>query len=105
MAQRFRGMANSYRDFEPPSLDAQQAMLTQLLRSEGQNHLLILDNLESITGTHLAIQHTLPPEEQSALHSFLTDLVGGCTLVLLGSRSREDWLAQGTFKDNRYDLA
>jgi hypothetical protein len=87
IAQQLLGMATYSRDFQPLSLDAQQAMLTQLLRSEGQNHLLILDNLESITGTHLAIGHTLPPEEQSGLHSFLTDLVGGRTLVLLGSRS------------------
>ena len=69
-----------------------------------RRHLLILDNLESITGAHLAIQHTLPPEEQHALRRFLTDLAGGRTLVLLGSRGSEDWLAQGTFGDNRYEL-
>jgi tetratricopeptide (TPR) repeat protein len=91
-----------YTDFQPLSLAAQQAMLSQDLR--GQNHLLILDNLESITGAHLAIQHTLPPEDQSALHSFLTDLAKGHTLVLLGSRSGEDWLAKSTFDDNIYEL-
>ena len=89
-------------DFQPLSLDAQQAFLARRLRAE--NHLLILDNLESITGAHLAIQHTLPPEEQDALRRFLTDLVGGRTLVLLGSRGGEDWLAQGTFDDNVYEL-
>ena len=77
-------------------------MLSQELR--GKNHLLILDNLESITGAHLAIQHTLPPEDQAALRSFLTDLAKGHTLVLLGSRSGEDWLAKGTFDDNIYEL-
>ncbi len=77
-------------------------MLSQDLRSK--NHLLILDNLESITGAHLAIQHTLPPGEQAALRSFLTDLAKGHTLVLLGSRGREDWLAKGTFDDNVYEL-
>ena len=91
-----------YTDFQPLSLAAQQAMLSQDLR--GKNHLLILDNLESITGAHLAIQHTLPPDEQSALHSFITDLAKGHTLVLLGSRSGEDWLAKGTFDDNIYEL-
>jgi tetratricopeptide (TPR) repeat protein len=91
-----------YTDFQPLSPKAQQAMLTQDLR--GNNHLLILDNLESITGAHLAIQHTLPENEQASLHSFLTDLARGHTLVLLGSRSGEDWLAKGTFDDNVYDL-
>jgi hypothetical protein len=91
-----------YTDFQPLSLKAQQAMLSQELRSN--NHLLILDNLESITGAHLAIQHTLPPDEQTALHSFLIDLAKGHTLVLLGSRSGEDWLAKSTFDDNIYEL-
>jgi tetratricopeptide (TPR) repeat protein len=77
-------------------------MLSQDLRSK--NHLLLLDNLESITGAHLAIQHTLHPDEQAALCSFLTDLAKGHTLVLLGSRSGEDWLAKGTFDDNIYEL-
>jgi tetratricopeptide (TPR) repeat protein len=89
-------------EFQPLDLDAQQSMLTKKLRSE--HHLLILDNLESITGSHLAIQHTLRPKEQTALHRFLTDLAGGLTLVLLGSRSSEDWLSKDTFADNVYDL-
>ncbi len=93
-----------YTDFQPLSPKAQQAMLAQDLR--GNNHLLILDNLESITGAYLAIQHTLPPDEQAALHSFLADLArgNGKTRVLLGSRGGEDWLAKGTFDDNLYDL-
>ncbi len=91
-----------YTDFQPLPLASQQAMLSQDLR--GKNHLLILDNLESITGAHLAIQHTLPPDEQAALRSFLTDLAKGHTLILLGSRSGEDWLTKGTFDDNIYEL-
>ncbi len=102
IAQKLLGLGKYYSEFQPLSLDAQQAMLTQKLRAE--NHLLILDNLESITGAHLAIQHTLPPDEQTDLHSFLADLTRGHTLVLLGSRSGEDWLARGTFDDNVYDL-
>ncbi len=77
-------------------------MLASRLRAE--HHLLILDNLESITGAQLAIQHTLPSDEQSALHDFLSELVGGHTLVLLGSRSSEAWLARDTFDNNIYDL-
>ncbi len=90
------------RDFQPLGLGAQQAMLAQRLRAE--RHLLILDNLESITGAELAIQHTLPEEEREALRRLLADLVGGKTLVLLGSRGGEEWLALGTFGDNTYDL-
>ncbi len=91
-----------YTDIQPYPLDEQQAMIAEKLRAEP--HLLILDNLESITGAHLAIQHTLPKPEQDALRSFLADLSKGKTLVLLGSRGGEDWLAKGTFDDNLYDL-
>ncbi len=102
IAQKLLGLGKYYSEFQPLSLDAQQAYLAGRLRAE--NHLLILDNLESITGAHLAIQHTLPPDEQAALCSFLIDLARGHTLVLLGSRSGEDWLAKGTFDNNVYDL-
>jgi tetratricopeptide (TPR) repeat protein len=91
-----------YTNFQPLSLAARQAMLAHELRSA--NHLLILDNLESITGAELAIQHTLPADEQARLRSFLADLAKGRTLVLLGSRGGEDWLAKGTFEDNVYEL-
>ena len=91
-----------YVTFQPLALDVQQSLLAQRLRSE--RHLLILDNLESITGTQLAIQNTLPQEEQAALHRFLVALADGKTLVLLGSRGSEDWLADATFIDNIHDL-
>jgi tetratricopeptide (TPR) repeat protein len=101
IAQQLYGQ-RYYTDFQSYSPAAQQAMLSQDMRSK--NHLLILDNLESITGEHLVIQHTLPPNEQSTLRSFLTDLAKGYTLVLLGSRGGEDWLARGTFDENIYEL-
>lgn len=88
--------------FQPLSLNAQQKFLAERLRAH--RHLLILDNLESITGTHLAILNTLSPDEQQALRGLLADLAGGHTLVLLGSRSGEEWLAKETFADNVYDL-
>ncbi|MBI4321702.1 MAG: tetratricopeptide repeat protein [Chloroflexi bacterium] len=81
---------------------AQQEMLAERLRAI--RHLLVLDNLESVQGARLAIQHTLPPEQQEALRRFLVDLAGGRTIVLLGSRGGEDWLARGTFGDNVYEL-
>jgi len=89
--------------FQPLPEIAQQKKLVQRLRAE--RHLLILDNLESITGAHLAIQHTLEQDEQQNLHSLLKDLVGGNSLILLGSRGAEAWLAKGTFGNNVYSLS
>ncbi|OQW90541.1 MAG: hypothetical protein BWK79_19585, partial [Beggiatoa sp. IS2] len=89
--------------FQPLSPAAQQQKLVRELKAT--RHLLILDNLESITGTQLAILHTLPPAEQAALQGFLAALHGGKTLVLLGSRSDEAWLAKGTFGGNVYALS
>jgi tetratricopeptide (TPR) repeat protein len=88
--------------FQPLRPPAQQAMLEERLRAV--RHLLILDNIESVTGTHLAIRNTLPEDERELLHDFLSQLAGGRTVVLLGSRGGEDWLAQGTFEDNVHDL-
>jgi hypothetical protein len=96
IAQNLYG-PNYYTDFQPLSLPAQQAMLSQDMR--GKNHLLILDNLESITGAHLAIQHTLPLEEQAALRSFLTDLP--VTLVTRLARLR---VASRHLTTTLYDL-
>lgn len=88
--------------FQPQTLPVQQQMIAERLR--GHRHLLILDNLESITGTHLAVCNTLSEDEQQKLRGFLADLTGGRTFVLLGSRGGEDWLARGTFDNNVYDL-
>ncbi len=101
MAQQLYG-PKYYTDIQPFPLAEQQIMIAEKLRAG--HHLLMLDNLESITGAHLAIQHTLPKTEQEALRSFLADLARGKTLVLLGSRGGEDWLAPATFDDNIYDL-
>jgi hypothetical protein len=88
--------------FEPLGLDAQQALLSERLRAH--RHLLILDNLESITGSALSIPNTLPPAERDALRGFLAALRDGRTLVLLGSRGGEEWLAPDTFGTNAYEL-
>uniref|UniRef100_UPI0020295AE7 tetratricopeptide repeat protein n=2 Tax=unclassified Caballeronia TaxID=2646786 RepID=UPI0020295AE7 len=103
IAKTLLGMADYHARFVPMAdLAIQQSFLAEQLR--GQRHLLILDNLESITGTHLAIAHGLPPIEQTALKEWLKALVGGHSLVLLGSRSGETWLAQDTFGEHVYDL-
>jgi tetratricopeptide (TPR) repeat protein len=103
MALRLLGKARYYGEFEPLSPAGQRARLARELN--GRRHLLILDNLESITGAYLAIPNTLPPEEQRHLREFLAALSGGKTLVLLGSRGGEAWLAPGTFGDAVHDLA
>jgi tetratricopeptide (TPR) repeat protein len=92
IAQKLFSQAEYYGTFRPYSLEKQQAILAERLRA--RRHLLILDNLESITGANLAIQNTLPPEERDALCRLLSDLSGGKTMVLLGSRSGEEWLAR-----------
>ena len=102
LAQQIFPQIEYLQAFQPLSPKAQQAKLVKHLRA--RRHLLILDNLESITGSHLAIQHTLPQEEQNALRRFLTDLKDGRTRILLGSRSGEAWLAKDTFGENIHDL-
>jgi tetratricopeptide (TPR) repeat protein len=91
-----------YPAFQALPLPAQQVQIAERLRAT--RHLLILDNLESITGAPMAILNTLPEHEREALRDFLVELVDGSTLVLLGSRGGEEWLAKGTFNENVYDL-
>jgi tetratricopeptide (TPR) repeat protein len=102
VGRRLWGHHEYERQVQPLREEAQQARLMERLRP--QRHLLILDNLESITGTQLAILNTLTPVEQEEIRELLQALGGGRTLVLLGSRGEEQWLAPGTFEDNRYEL-
>jgi len=88
--------------FQAMNLKARVRKLEQKLRSEA--YILILDNLESVTGQPLAIQNTLPENEREAIADFLKNLVGGKTKVILGSRSEETWLQRRTFKENIYQL-
>ena len=86
---------------DPDERVAQEAVARRL-RSE--RCLLVLDNLESVTGEQLAIGQSLSEAERRALQEFLGKLRGGKTLVLIGSRSKEDWLAAGTFEANIHPL-
>jgi len=80
-----------------------RAAVLQSLKST--RHLLILDNLESITGERLAVQNTLSPEAQADLRAFLQDLVDTHSLVVLGSRGGEGWLRPDPLRDGDvYDL-
>ena len=102
LGRRLWGEQTYIQELHPKSLAIQQDRIATRLRAT--RHLLILDNLESITGSNLAILHTLAPADQRALHGFLRDLAGGKTLVLLGSRGPEAWLAPGAFDANVYEL-
>jgi tetratricopeptide (TPR) repeat protein len=88
--------------FQAMNPNAQIPKLVKKLKAEP--HILILDNLESVTGQELAIQNTLLPNEQERLKDFLNRLAGGKTRIVLGSRSGEDWLRNDTFRTNIYRL-
>jgi tetratricopeptide (TPR) repeat protein len=88
--------------FQAMSQPAQVQKLVAKLR--GAAYAVILDNLESVTGQQLAIQNTLPEAERQQIRDFIGKLVGGKTRVVLGSRSREEWLQTQTFKQNIYEL-
>ncbi|WP_035153627.1 tetratricopeptide repeat protein [Calothrix sp. 336/3] len=90
-----------FASFQAMNLTAQTQKILQKLRSE--SYILILDNLESVTGQALAIQNTLREPEQNQIRDFLSRLVGGETRVILGSRSDESWL-KTAFKQNIYKL-
>ncbi len=86
------------RVFQPMSLAARHAMLTRRLRS--QRHLLIIDSLEMVTGSHLAMQPMIPASQQGMLRYFLQSLEGGQTFVLLGSRGDGEWLTSSSTQHN-----
>ena len=88
--------------FQAMSQAAQVPKMVTLLRGAG--HVLILDNLESVTGEPLAIPNTLPQGSQVQLRDFLKKLAGGKTRVIFGSRCGEDWLKTATFQQNVYGL-
>ena len=91
-----------YSDFQATKPNPRAMKLVAKLRAE--SHIIILDNLESVTGQPLAIQNTLEEAEQELIKDFLSQLVEGNTKVILGSRSGETWLQPTTFRENCYQL-
>ncbi|TAF52208.1 MAG: CHAT domain-containing protein, partial [Oscillatoriales cyanobacterium] len=79
------------REFQACDSETQQFWLTATLRST--RYALVLDNLESVTAAALSIPNALPEAEREAIAGWLRTLLGGKTLVLLGSRGREAWLS------------
>ena len=93
-----------YGRFETFSSLSAEAKTQKVVGSlKASRHILILDNLESVTGQALAIQNTLDEREQGRLRDFLVRLVGGKSRVVLGSRGGEEWL-RGAFGTNVYRL-
>ncbi|MEM8723021.1 MAG: tetratricopeptide repeat protein [Cyanobacteria bacterium P01_G01_bin.39] len=88
--------------FQAQNLTVQWRKLSQELLTNP--YILILDNLESVTGQPLAIQNTLDEPAREEIKKFLASLVGGKTKVILGSRISEQWLQSSTFRDNCYQL-
>jgi tetratricopeptide (TPR) repeat protein len=88
--------------FQALSEDAQLERVAALLRA--QRHAIVLDNAESITATPASIPHALDEPGQQRLKLLLAKLRGGRTLVLIGSRSPEDWVAAESFGANVHPL-
>ncbi len=82
---------------------AQLEQIAQPLRTT--RHLLILDGAESITADPSAVPHALSEAERQELKTLLARLRGGRTLVLIGSRERAAWLADGDAGPGIYPLA
>ncbi|MGB5959133.1 MAG: tetratricopeptide repeat protein [Coleofasciculaceae cyanobacterium] len=81
-------------NFQAMNSAAQVQKLVTKFRAEP--YILILDNLESVTGQQLAIQNTLPENERNKIRDFLKQFMIGKTRVVLGSRSCEEWLQKAT---------
>jgi tetratricopeptide (TPR) repeat protein len=84
--------------FQSSGLATQKGKIIDVLKAE--RFCLIVDNCESITGSPLAVQNTLPDDEQKKLKEFLQKLRGGKSFCVFGSRGDEDWLKKETFKGN-----
>jgi tetratricopeptide (TPR) repeat protein len=101
IAQQLLGPVE-FAEWEAMGPAAKTGLVTDRLRAE--RHLIVLDNAESITASPAAIPHSLPEVERDRLVRLLAGLRGGQTLILVGSREAEAWLAPATFTDRVYDL-
>lgn len=102
MAQALLDRTQLYVQFESLGLAGKRAFLAERLR--GERHLIILDLSAGSEDAVTSWYHLLSSAEREALRSFLGDLQGGKSLVILGSGSLEEWLAEGTFGSNLYEL-
>jgi tetratricopeptide (TPR) repeat protein len=89
-----------------PSLEMKAGALAAYLKESKTTPavLLILDNLESVTGTEKAVGSTLPLTDQQDLVMMIRRLLESSMKILLGSRAEEAWLGKDTFKGNIFQL-
>lgn len=66
--------------------------------------LLILDNMESITGTEKAVGSRLKKKDREELAAAIEWLMDSTIKILLGSRADEEWLGKRTFRDRVHVL-
>lgn len=88
LGRKLYGEDGYYRELLPLSETARQQKLLARLRAE--RHLLVLDNLESVTGAALAIRHTLDEAARGQLAAFVRALQGGaacCCWVRAAARA------------------
>ncbi|NEP01207.1 MAG: ATP-binding protein [Symploca sp. SIO2E9] len=88
--------------FQGMNQQGQMQQLVEKLRC--QDYILIVDNLESLTGQRLAMKNILTKEQRNQIRDLLGQLLGGKTRVVLSSRSGEYWLQPETFQTNIYLL-
>ncbi len=77
--------------FHSFSHEEQRTVICEKLSQK--RHLLILDHMESSEA------------ERADLRGFLSELNHGETLVIIGSRNQERWMARKTFAENVYELS
>jgi tetratricopeptide (TPR) repeat protein len=96
-----------YRTFlVTPDVETKAMLLADFLEQgkETPQVLLVLDNVESFTGSEQAVGSKLEKEEQEKLIKAVKCLLPSSIKILLGSRADETWLGEHTFKDSLYVL-
>ncbi len=89
-----------------PDVETKAMLLADFLKQskETPQVLLVLDNMESITGSEQAVGSKLEKKEQEKLIKAVKCLLPSSIKILLGSRADEAWLGEQTFKDSVYVL-
>ncbi len=89
-----------------PDVEVKAMLLADFLKQgkETPQVLLVLDNMESITGSEQAVGSRLEKKEQEKLIKVVKCLLPSSIKILLGSRADEAWLGEHTFKDSVYVL-
>ncbi|UCH95968.1 MAG: tetratricopeptide repeat protein [Candidatus Aminicenantes bacterium] len=89
-----------------PEVEKKAMALVEFLKESKDTPkvLLILDNMESVTGATQAVGSRLSKKDQGIMSNALKALMHSSIKILLGSRSDEAWLRKDTFTDNVYVL-